>query len=87
MYSLIEAEKADRRNVKRAHELLKVAGARLLLVYLAQPPQYEEQDPGLAKQIRASDAESRGRYGAPQVHGAGTTGDEAWAGSFSAVTG
>jgi transposase InsO family protein len=67
MYPFIEAEKAGRRNVKRACELLKVSRAAFYQ-HLAGPCPRAQQDAGLAAQIRAVHAESKGRYGAPRVH-------------------
>jgi transposase InsO family protein len=67
IYPFIEAEKACRRNVKRACELLKVSRAAFYQ-YLAGPSARERADAELAEQIRAVHAESKGRYGAPRVH-------------------
>lgn len=67
VYPFIEAEKACRRNVKRACELLKVSRAAFYQ-HLAGPSPRERVDAGLAGQIRAVHAESKGRYGAPRVH-------------------
>jgi transposase InsO family protein len=67
IYPFIEAEKACRRNVKRACELLRVSRAAFY-EHLAGPSSREQQDAGLACQIRVVHAESKGRYGAPRVH-------------------
>ena len=67
IYPFIEAEKACRRNVKRACELLKVSRAAFYQ-YLAGPSARERLDAGLAEQIRAVHQQSKGRYGAPRVH-------------------
>jgi transposase InsO family protein len=67
IYPFIEAEKACRRNVKRACELLKVSRAAFYQ-HLAGPSARERQDADLAEQIRAVHQESKGRYGAPRVH-------------------
>jgi transposase InsO family protein len=67
IYPFIEAEKACRRNVKRACELLKVSRAAFYQ-YLAGPSPRERADAELAGQIRAVHQESKGRYGAPRVH-------------------
>jgi transposase InsO family protein len=67
IYPFIEAEKACRRNVKRACELLKVSRAAFYQ-HLAGPSAREQQDAGLAQQIKAVHAGSKGRYGAPRVH-------------------
>jgi transposase InsO family protein len=67
VYPFIEAEKAGRRNVKRACELLKVSRAAFY-AHLAGPSQHEREDAGLAGQIQAVHQRSKGRYGAPRVH-------------------
>jgi transposase InsO family protein len=67
VYPFIEAEKACRRNVKRACELLKVSRAAFYQ-HLAGPSAREQQDAELAAEITAVHAESKGRYGAPRVH-------------------
>jgi transposase InsO family protein len=66
-YPFIEAEKAGRRNVKRACALLKVSRAAFYS-YLAGPSPREREDAELTEQIQAVHEESRGRYGAPRVH-------------------
>ncbi len=67
VYPFIEAEKACRRNVKRACELLKVSRAAFYQ-HLRGPSAREQQDAELAGQIKAVHQESKGRYGAPRVH-------------------
>jgi transposase InsO family protein len=67
VYPFIEAEKAGRRNVKRACELLKVSRAAYY-VHRAGPSPREQQDAALTGQIRAVHEQSKGRYGAPMVH-------------------
>jgi transposase InsO family protein len=67
VYPFIEAEKACRRNVKRACELLKVSRAAFYQ-HLRGPSAREQQDAELAGQITAVHQESKGRYGAPRVH-------------------
>jgi len=67
MVPFIEAEKAGRRNVKRACELLKVSRAAYYQ-HRAGPSRHEQADTGLAGQIQAVHAESQGRYGAPRIH-------------------
>ena len=68
IYPFIEAEKACRRNVKRACELLKVSRAAFYQHLRGMPSPRERQDAELAGQIRAVHEESKGRYGAPRVH-------------------
>jgi transposase InsO family protein len=67
IYPFIEAEKACRRNVKRACELLKVSRAAFYQ-HLAGPSPREQQDAALAREIKSVHEESKGRYGAPRVH-------------------
>jgi transposase InsO family protein len=67
IYPFIEAEKAGRRNVKRACELLKVSRAAFYQ-HLAGPSARERADAELAVAIGSVHAESKGRYGAPRVH-------------------
>jgi len=67
-YPFIEAEKAQRRNVKRACELLKVSRAAYYAARKDQPCRRQQDDAGLAEQVRAVHEESKGRYGAPRVH-------------------
>jgi transposase InsO family protein len=67
IYPFIEAEKACRRNVKRACALLKVSRSAFCQ-HLAGPSQREREDAELTQQVQAVHQESRGRYGAPRVH-------------------
>ena len=72
VYPFIEAEKAGRRNVKRACELLKVSRAACCQLR-AGPSRHEQAGTELAGQIQAVHAESQGRYGAtPSCAVAGT---------------
>jgi transposase InsO family protein len=68
IYPFIEAEKACRRNVKRACELLKVSRAAFCQHLRGIPSPRERQDAELAGQIQAVHEGSKGRYGAPRVH-------------------
>jgi len=67
VYPFIEAEKACRRNVKRACELLTVSRAAFYQ-HRRGPSPREQADTELAGQVKAVHAESKGRYGAPRVH-------------------
>jgi transposase InsO family protein len=67
-YRFIEAEKACRRNVKRACELLKVSRAAFYQHISGKVSQRGRQDAELTGQIQAVHQESRGRYGAPRIH-------------------
>ena len=67
VYPFIEAEKAGRRNVKRACALLKVSRAAFYQ-HLSGPSRRERDDTELASEIQAVHEESKGRYGAPRVH-------------------
>jgi transposase InsO family protein len=67
IYPFIEAEKACRRNVKRACALLKVSRAAFYQ-HLGGPSPRERADAELAGEIKSVHEESKGRYGAPRVH-------------------
>jgi transposase InsO family protein len=67
-YPFIEAEKARRRNVKRACELLKVSRAACYAARAGQPCGRDREDAGLTTRITAGHKRSRGRYGAPRIH-------------------
>ena len=67
VYPFIEAERAGRRNVKRACALLKVSRAAFYQ-HQAGPSPREREDAELTGQIRDVHEESKGRYGAPRVH-------------------
>ena len=70
LYPFIEAEKAQRRNVKRACELLKVSRSAYYAAREGSPSRHEAQDADLAAQVKAVHEDSKGRYGAPRVHAA-----------------
>ena len=67
-YPFIEAEKAQRRNVKRACELLKVSRSAYYAARGDEPSGREREDAELAAQIKTVHKESKGRYGVPRVH-------------------
>jgi transposase InsO family protein len=67
-YPFIEAEKACRRNVKRACELLKVSRAAFYEYLSGNRSRRDREDAGLISQIRAVHEESKGRYGIPRIH-------------------
>jgi transposase len=67
-YPLIEAEKAQQRNVKRACELLKVSRAAYYAARDGQLSGRDREDAGLTAHITAEHKRSRGRYGAPRIH-------------------
>ncbi len=67
IYPFIEAEKACRRNVKRACELLKVSRAAFYQ-HLAGPSARERADAEIAVAIQSVHTESKSRYGSPRVH-------------------
>jgi transposase InsO family protein len=67
VYPFIEAEKAGRRSVKRACELLKVSRAAFY-GHLRGACRRDRADAELAGEIRAVHEESRGRCGAPRIH-------------------
>ena len=71
VYPFIEAEKAQRRNVKRACELLKVSRAAYYAARAARagrPSDRDREDAELTTRITAEHKRSRGRYGAPRIH-------------------
>jgi transposase InsO family protein len=67
VYPFIEAERAGRRNVKRACALLKVSRAAFY-AHRFGPSRREQEDAELAGRIREVHEESQGRYGAPRIH-------------------
>jgi transposase InsO family protein len=67
-YPFIEAEKALRRNVKRACELLKVSRAAYYAARDGEPSARERDDAALAAEIKTVHEDSSGRYGAPRIH-------------------
>ena len=68
VYPFIEAEKSQRRNVKRACELLKVSRAAYYAAREGQSCDRDRQDAELAVLIKAEHKRSKGRYGAPRIH-------------------
>jgi transposase InsO family protein len=68
VYPFIEAEKAQRRNVKRACELLKVSRAAYYAARGGQPSARGREDAELTVLITAEHKRSRGCYGAPRIH-------------------
>jgi transposase InsO family protein len=67
-YPFIEAEKSQRRNVKRACELLKVSRSAYYQARGDEPSGRERDDAELAAQVKQAHQDSKGRYGAPRVH-------------------
>jgi transposase InsO family protein len=67
VHPFIEAERAGRRNVKRACALLKVSRAAFS-AHRSGPSRREQEDAELAGRIREVHEESQGRYGAPRIH-------------------
>jgi hypothetical protein len=65
VYPFIEAEKVQRRNVKRACVLLKVSRSAYYADRAAGPSQRERDDAELTDAIVAVHDESDGTYGAP----------------------
>jgi len=63
----IEAEKADRRNVKRCCELFEVSRSAYYQRATATPSTREVSDADLAVEIREIHRESKGTYGTPRV--------------------
>ena len=69
LWPFIEAEKAERRNVKRTCELLEVSRAAFYTFAKHEPCAHELSDAELTERIRAIYDESKGRYGAPSITG------------------
>ena len=69
-YPFIEAGKSQRRNVKRACELLKVSRSAYYAARGDEPSDRSRGDAELAARVRAAHGESKGRYGSPRVHAA-----------------
>src|SRR3984885_8296833 len=67
-YPFIEAEKSQRRNVKRACELMKVSRSAYYAARDGRPSQRAARDAELSAQVTVVHGESRGRYGSPRVH-------------------
>jgi transposase InsO family protein len=67
VYPFIEAERAGRRNVKRACALLKVSRAAFY-AHRSGPSRREQEDAEFAGRIREVHEESQGCYGAPRIH-------------------
>jgi transposase InsO family protein len=67
-YPFIEAERAQRRNVKRACELMKVSRSAYYAARGCRPSPRAAQDAELAARVTVAHAESKGRYGSPRVH-------------------
>jgi transposase InsO family protein len=68
VYPFIEAEKSQRRSVKRACVLLKVSRSAFYADRSAGPSQRERDDAELTEAIVAVHEDSGGTYGAPRVH-------------------
>ena len=68
LYPFIEAEKVQRRNVKRACELLKVSRSAYYQARGDEPSGRERDDAALAAEVKKAHEDSKGRYGAPRVH-------------------
>jgi transposase InsO family protein len=67
-YPFIEAEKSQRRNVKRACELLKVSRSAYYAARGDEPSDRARQDAELAAEVKKAHEDSKARYGAPRVH-------------------
>jgi transposase InsO family protein len=67
-YPFIEAERAQRRNVKRACELMKVSRSAYYQARDGRPSQRAARDAELSARVTVVHGESKGRYGSPRVH-------------------
>jgi hypothetical protein len=68
VYRFIEAEKARRRTVKRACELLEVSRAAYYAHRVDVPSARQRADEELTELMRQAHQASKGRYGAPRIH-------------------
>ena len=68
IYPFIEAEKAQRRTLKRACELLEVSRAASYAHRADRPSIRQQLDEELTEHIRQAHQASKGRYGAPRIH-------------------
>ena len=68
LYPLIEAEKTQQRNVKRACELLEVSRAAFYTHRAGVLSARQVADEQLTEHIRRAHQTSKGRYGAPRIH-------------------
>lgn len=70
VYPFVEAEKVERRNVRRACALLEVSRAAYYQWRQQVPSARVREDEALAEQIRTIHTRSYGTYGAPRIHAA-----------------
>jgi transposase InsO family protein len=68
LYLFIEAERAQRRTLKRACELLEVSRAASYAHHGGAVPARQRTDEELTEHIRQAHQASKGRYGAPRIH-------------------
>jgi transposase InsO family protein len=68
LYPFIEAEKAQRRTLKRACELLEVSRAAYYAHRAGSVSARQLADDELTDHIRQAHQASKGRYGAPRIH-------------------
>ena len=64
----VEAEKAERRNVAKACELLQVSRSPFYDWHAQRPPARQLADDALGERIQKIYHDSRGTYGWPRVH-------------------
>jgi transposase InsO family protein len=69
LYPFIEAEKTQQRTLKRACELLEVSRAASYAHRADSPSTRQLVDQELTEHIRQAHQRSKGRYGAPRIHG------------------
>jgi hypothetical protein len=79
MWPFIEAEKAERRNVKRTCELLEVSRAAFYDFAKHEPSARDLSDAELKTRIHAIYDESKGRYGRRRSPGSCATRACTWA--------
>ena len=68
VYPFIEAERAERRNVKRACALLEVSRAAFYQWARHLASVRQRSDQGLVEKIKVIYGDSKGTYGSPRVH-------------------
>ncbi|HXA13003.1 MAG TPA: IS3 family transposase [Mycobacterium sp.] len=69
VFPFVEAEQAEQRNVSRTCELLEVSRSAYYVWHQHTPSAREVSDAELADRIMAIHADTKGRYGAPRIHG------------------
>lgn len=69
VFPFVEAEQAEQRNVARTCELLEVSRSAYYVWHRHAPSARELSDAELGERIEQIHADTKGRYGAPRIHG------------------